>query len=80
MNLLKWFLINVQYLFLQNVAYRSNGMGHAIPECATLIFDIELLEINGQSEVPAYDPGDIALTYSALGWFKINRLCLRYHS
>ena len=49
------------------MAYRSNGFGYIIPECATLVFDIELLEINGQSEVPAYDPGDIALTFSAFG-------------
>ena len=50
----------------QNMAYRANGIPNKIPGCASLIFDIELLEIDGLSEIPLYN-ADLGASFNAFG-------------
>ena len=52
------------------MAYRANGIPNRIPGCESLIFDIELLEIDGygiNEEIPLYN-ADLGASFNAFGF------------
>ena len=52
------------------MAYRSNGIPNRIPGCESLIFDIELLEIDGygiDAEIPLYN-ANLGASFNAFGF------------